>query len=301
MTPPLNKSADDQALCEEVKMRSNSNSKLSGKRYLLTGASRGLGSLALEEMIKSGATVICVARNLKRLGTLQEQLGSRMICASRDLSDLDGLCEWAGEINHQYGPFDGVIHNAGIDDFQSMTLMKPDAIQHQINLNLTAPILINRALLPSLLERNQEAVIIHMSSVAGLIPTPFGSVYSATKSGLTYYNEALAIELGNSPIRLVTLHPGFVHGVGMHEAHKAKVGRAPLLMGGTTDQAVVKALMKALTRGAGRKIINRFAVRPLAGLATIAPLLTRWLSRWITYPYLSRVAASHSESTHLDE
>lgn len=263
---------------------------LAGRRYLLTGASRGLGKLALTELVRRGAQVIAVARDERRLSALRAELGDRVIPSPLDLSEPNQVTAWAESIWDRFGPLDGVIHNAGIDDFKPICAMSSDAITHQVHLNLLAPLLINRALLPHLIERTEQSVIIHMSSIAGLVPTPFGSVYSATKAGLTIYNEALAVELHDRPVRFVSLHPGFVNGTGMHEVHKSLAGRPPTALGGTTDQKVMRALLKSLDRGMGPKIINRFPIRPLAVLCLLIPKLARMLFKRTTYRYLSRVA-----------
>ena len=263
---------------------------LEGRRYLLTGASRGLGYLALVELIDRGAEVIAVARDELRLDELQRELGERVISCPLDLSEPTRVSEWASSLHDRFGALDGVIHNAGVDNFLPMSSMSADEITRQVHLNLLAPLLINRALIPDFISTPQERVVVHMSSVSGLVPTPFGSVYSATKAGLMSYNEALAIELHNQPIRFISLHPGFVHGTGMHEAHKAVAGEAPISLGGTTDHKVIQALLKALDNGVGSRVINRFPIRPLATLFILFPRLARALSRKITYPYLSRVA-----------
>ena len=268
-----------------------------GRRYLLTGASRGIGQLALRELIKLGAHVIAVARSQQQLQTLAAELGEQVSPVTLDLSQPEQVNEWAAELWSTYGPIDGVIHNAGVDDFRAMTDMSSEAIISQVHLNLLAPLLINRALLPQLIEREradgQRGVIVHMSSVAGLIPVPFGSVYSATKSGLSIYAEALAAELKSASPRFVTLHPGFVHGVGMHEAHKAVAGRAPLTLGGTTDQRVIRALIRALRDpkpGIVSRVVNNIPIRPLTTLYLLLPRLARALARHIVYPYLAKVA-----------
>ena len=111
------------------------------------------------------------------------------------------------------------------------------------------------------------------------------------------YNEALAVELYDQPVRFVSLHPGFVHGTGMHEAHKSVAGRAPLILGGTSDQKVMRALIKSLDHGKGPQVINRFPIRPLAMLFVLIPRVARILSKWITYPYLSRVAHARARTT----
>lgn len=294
-------SASDDAELVSSGAPSPADGALAGRRYLLTGASRGLGHLALTELVSRGAEVIAVARDQSRLSELHAQLGALMIPAPLDLCEHDRVTAWAESLWTTYGAFDGVIHNAGVDDFQSMLTMSASSITRQVHLNLLAPLLINRALLPHLVQCDRPSVIVHMGSVAGLIPTPFGSVYSATKSGLLNYSEALAIELHGHAIRFISLHPGFVHGTGMHEVHKSLAGSAPATLGGTTDQKVIQALLKSLDHGMGPRVINRFPIRPLAILFTLIPSIARLLSRQITYPYLSRVARARESSPPSDD
>jgi short-subunit dehydrogenase len=238
-----------------------------------------------------------VARSTEALEALATELNSQRegACSVEvvDLTQLSALSAWAEGLEDRYGPLNGVIHNAGVDDFQPSEQMSPEALEAQVALNLTAPLLINRALLPAMLARD-EGVFIHLSSVAGYFPTPFGSIYSGTKAGLWLYNEALAIEYAHTRLAFVTLHPAFVNGVGMHERHKEKAGRAPWVLGGTTAEAVVETLTRALLKKerlkSGAIIINRSPLRPVILLFHTLPRLTRWLFSKLVRPYLERVA-----------
>jgi len=270
---------------------------LKGRVYLLTGASRGIGALSARQLAARGAHVLAVARDEAALEELSRELEAEgrgaLTAIKRDLCERDSLGEWAEELWERYGPFDGVIHNAGVDDFQPSETMDPVALTRQVDLNLTAPLLINRALLPLLLAEGR-GTLIHLCSVAGYLPTPFGAVYSATKAGLWAYNEALSIEYAHSPLVFISVHPGFVHGSGMHERHKARAGRAPLALGGTTDQAVVELICHSLARAelarSGPVIVNRNPTRPLIVLTHAMPRLGRWLMARLARPYLARVA-----------
>lgn len=272
---------------------------LRDERYLLTGASRGLGALTAQELVRRGAHVIGVARSRDALEELSTRLrpcaqqGGRISTEVFNLTDLDTLSEWAARLEDHYGPLSGVIHNAGVDDFQPSESMDPEEIQAQIAINLTAPLLINRALLPSFLARD-AGVFIHLSSIAGYLPTPFGATYSATKAGLWLYNETLAAEYMHTQLKFVSIHPAFVHGVGMHERHKEKAGRAPFVLGSTDAEVVVEVITSALLKGprlkSGPIIVNRNPTRPVIALFHAAPRLMRHLIAKLARPYLERVA-----------
>lgn len=274
-------------------------SPLRGERYLLTGASRGIGALTAQALVRRGAHVIGVARSRDALEALSARLepcaqqGGELSVEVMDLTELDRLSAWAEGLEDRYGPLSGVIHNAGVDDFQPSESMHPDEIQAQVAINLTAPLLINRALLPNLLARD-AGVLIHLSSVAGYLPTPFGATYSATKAGLWLYNEALAVEYTHTQLKFVSVHPAFVHGVGMHERHKEKAGRAPFMLGSTDAEAVVEVITSALLKGtrlkSGPIIVNRNPTRPVITLFHAFPRLMRHLIAKFARPYLERVA-----------
>ena len=268
--------------------------------YLLTGASRGIGAQIARTLASQGVKVIAVARNRVALNAIsaevQAQGNGQVIPVEFDLTNRDQIDHWVQNLWSTYGPFNGVIHNAGIDDFQASEHMTKEALTHQIDLNLTAPLLINRSLLPHFLKQDQGSFI-HMNSVAGYIPAPFGAVYSATKSALWSYNEALAIEYAHTPLCFVSIHPGFVHGTGMHERHKATAGTAPAILGGTSDQEVVNAVLQALTNIPKSQsiIVNRFPVRPFLLLIHAVPSLGRSILRKLAAPYMSRVAQAHRQ------
>jgi short-subunit dehydrogenase len=274
---------------------------LRGLTCLLTGASRGIGALTARRLCALGAHVIGVARGRAPLDALRAEVEAegrgRLSVEVVDLSDEVATSAWALTLRARYAPLDAVIHNAGVDDFQPSEGAPPEQIAAQVRLNLTAPLLINRALLPQLLERDAGALI-HMSSAAGYVPTPFGGVYSATKAGLWAYSEALAVEYAHTRLRFVTVHPSFVHGSGMHERHKEVAGRAPALLGGTTDAAVAEAVARCLLRGerlrSGPVIVNRGLTRPFVVLLHLWPTLARWLSTRLVRPYLARVAGAHA-------
>ena len=268
---------------------------------LLTGASRGLGAQIAREICKAGGRVWLVARNQDALKDLCEDLNQNTSgsahWSSVDLSQTHHVTTWLNAHQEELLKLTSIIHNAGIDDFKAFTQHSFQSLEDQVHLNLLAPLLINRACIESLSQKiDASPSIIHMSSLAGYFPLPFGSPYSATKSALWQMNESLAIEYAQSPIRWISLHPGFVNGVGMHERHKESAGKAPIVLGGTTDHKVVQAVIHALIKGEGPRIINRSPVRPFLALLLSFPLLYRRLARFLMLPYLKKIAHSSSEA-----
>ena len=265
------------------------------KVVLITGASRGIGAQIAQKVCDQGGRVWLLARNQEQLQKLSDDLNQNTQgfaqWSSIDLSNLDDVKNWLHQNQEQLSQVTSIIHNAGLDDFRPFESHSLTLLELQINLNLTTPLLINRACIQDLSQKSNPSVI-HMSSLAGYFPVPFGAPYSASKSALWQMNEALAVEYSHMSIRWVSLHPGFINGVGMHERHKEQAGPAPLILGGTSDQKVVKRAVKSILKGEGSYIINVSPVRPFLVLTLLFPRFYRWISRRFVYPYLSKVASA---------
>jgi short-subunit dehydrogenase len=260
---------------------------------LLTGASRGIGAKLAFKLAELGYDLALVARNEVALELLKKELSlkyqRKIEIFPCDLSQSVAVHQLITALSTL--EITGIIHNAGVDDFKAFDQQAFHDLESNLFLNLTAPMLITRALLPKLLAK-KKGTVIAMSSLAGLFPTPYGAHYSAGKSGLWALIQALGIEYDGSGVRFISIHPGFVNGDGMHEAHKAIAGNAPIFMGGTTTQAVIDKVVCALEsrHPAPMYIANRFSVLPLLLLTRMSPRLGRWLSIKLMKGYLARVA-----------
>ena len=182
-----------------------------------------------------------------------------------------------------------LVNNAGIDDMGHFADASPEAIARTLAVNLTAPLQLSRLALPHLLARD-EAQIVNIASVAGLLGTPFGAVYAASKSGLIMGSLSLRMELCEGPVGVSVICPAFVHGAGMHEVHKRAIGRAPLLLGGTTAAATADAVLRAIRDNPAELIVNDAPLRPLVGFGRTLPGLAAWLTRRLAAPYMRRLA-----------
>jgi short-subunit dehydrogenase len=268
------------------------------KTILLTGASRGIGAQLVERLAHLGYDLVLVARNEEALSKRAESIKTKypqvqitiLACDLSQRTSLDQLLVRLDTLE-----IDIVIHNAGVDAFQTFESSDLGDLERNLYLNLTAPILITKKLISKWLIKN-EGLVISMSSLAGLFPTPFGSHYSASKSGLWAFTQALGIEYAHTNLKFVSIHPGFVNGDGMHEAHKKIAGSAPIFLGGTTTQDVIKTIEKALTskNPDALYVANRFSIKPLLMITHLLPNFGRWLGSKLMKNYLSKIA-HHSE------
>lgn len=195
-----------------------------GPVAVITGASSGIGEATARLLSEKGYRVVLAARRLERLEALAQELrdaGGEALAVETDVADLDDLQNLVQTTLKEFGAIDVLFNNAGIgriDWLERLDLVGD--IDAQIQINLTATIQLARLVLPHMLAR-RSGQIINMSSVAGLLPVPTYSVYSASKFGLRGFTEALRRELKPSGIHVSGIYPG-----GVNTAFREKSGRA---------------------------------------------------------------------------
>ncbi|MEQ1857508.1 MAG: SDR family oxidoreductase [Longimicrobiales bacterium] len=182
-----------------------SESALVGRTALVTGASRGIGRCVVETLADAGARVWCLGRSAADLRSLAAEVGGEALVA--DVTDdaatweaLDGMVESLG------GAPDLVVNSAGVFDIAPSAEESVASFDRMIGVNLRGTFLVNRALLPSMLER-KSGLIVNVGSVAGRKAYRGNGAYSASKFGLRGYHEVLVEELRGSGVRATLLEP----------------------------------------------------------------------------------------------
>lgn len=187
---------------------------LTNKIILITGAAGGLGSTAALTLAKLGATVILLDKNLPKLETLYDKIladgGVEPILYPFDLagaSENDYL-ELAQRVDEKYGKLDGVLHSAV--EFSSFTPLIQHGTKewgHTLNVNLNAPFLLTRVLLPVLQKSTHASIVFTSDSSARLVPA-YSGAYGVSKIALEGLAHILAEELAAAgKIRVNTLIP----------------------------------------------------------------------------------------------
>ncbi len=181
---------------------------------LITGASSGIGAATARAAAESGARLVLGARSEDKLEELAAELGGpeRAIAVRCDVTEwADNEALVAAAID-AFGGFDSVFANAGFGATRGFLEESPEHWREMVLTNVLGVALTIRATLPHLLERGSGHFVI-TSSVAGRRALP-GSLYSATKWGVTAIGEALRQELrvmhDNQRIRVTVIEPGMV-------------------------------------------------------------------------------------------
>jgi len=182
-------------------------------RVLYTGAGGGIGRCAVPTLLRAGAAVMLVGRSEARLRAQAQELAQahgagRVAWHAADLLN-DGALEPLASAAASFRA-NVVVHGAGVPSFGRFESLTARDLQHVVQTNLLAPMLLTQALLPHL--RNlPHAQVMFIGSALGQLGLPGFSAYSASKFGLRGFAEALRRELADGPVRLQYLGPRSTH------------------------------------------------------------------------------------------
>ena len=182
---------------------------------LITGAGGGLGSTAAIALAKNGAHIILLDNNVKKLEAVYDAIlaanGPEPILYPFDLAGANEneYQELADRIDEKYGSLQGLLHSAAeFSAFTPLAIHGTKEWGHILNVNLNAPFLLTRVLLPVLQKSSQASVVFTSDSSARQAKAYFGA-YGVSKIALEGLSGILAEELESSrKIRVNVLIPG---------------------------------------------------------------------------------------------
>ncbi len=183
--------------------------KLQGKRVLLTGAAGGIGVLVAKELAERGAAIALVDRNAEALAATAEKVakrGGESIAISADLLDTATLKDVVLQTNRALGGIDLLINVAGLLSFNPFVEEDPGTLERILRLNLMAPMLLSREVLPYL-QDCEAGRIVNVGSTFGAIGFAWFTAYSASKFGLRGFSEALRRELAGTSVDVLYIAP----------------------------------------------------------------------------------------------
>ncbi len=243
---------------------------LKGKTAVVTGASRGLGPYIARALAGEGMHLVLAARSASELEDVAASLragGAQAIAVPANVAaaaDREALVAAAGR---EFGAVDVLVNNAGIERTYPYHLIDPVDIEHIIAVNLTAPMLLTRSVLPGMLERRRGHVV-NVSSIAGKVGPPYNEPYAATKAGLIGFTESLRAECHGTGVSASVVCPGFVAEAGMFETSRREHPvQLPRLLGATTPAAVARAVVRVIKRDLPEALVSPGFPRALMTLA----------------------------------
>ncbi len=230
---------------------------MGGRVVIVTGASSGIGAATAKAFGRAGDRVVITARRAERLETLAAEMPDACVVPA-DLTRHDDIARVVAAATARYGTVDVLVNNAGTARcYDWLERISEDDIRAEVAVNLVAPLLLARAVLP-IMQAKGRGTIINVASVAGKVGTATSSIYNATKFGLDGFSQALRREALPQGIEVCIIYPGPTSGTELGrntraDATRLKVGR-PRWMG-TSTEAVAAAIVRVAERPRARQVI----------------------------------------------
>jgi short-subunit dehydrogenase len=222
-----------------------------GKSALVTGASSGIGKAAAEELAKRGAQLILTARSGDALQALAADLRARfsvpVATVAMDLGQPGAAGRLMAAVDKAGLSVDLLVNNAGFGKWGGFLEIEPEQNAAMLQLNVTALVELTRLCLPGMVARGEGGVI-NVASTAAFTPLPYAAVYSAAKTFVLYFTEALWGECRKTGVHVMALCPG-----GTATNFAAVAGEAAALAqprpGMDTAEDVARAGLDAFLKG----------------------------------------------------
>ena len=183
---------------------------LSGKRALVTGASRGIGEAVAHRLAEAGAHVLVSSRNLEGItavSTAIQKAGFSAEPLQLDIADAHVRDRLRPAL--ESGPIDILVNNAGIAQDNLFIRMKEEEWATVLRTNLDSAFRITQEIAKKMI-RARWGRIINISSVVGLMGNPGQVNYASSKAALIGFTKALALEIGSRNVTVNAVAPGFI-------------------------------------------------------------------------------------------
>jgi NADP-dependent 3-hydroxy acid dehydrogenase YdfG len=214
---------------------------------LVTGASSGLGRGLAAWFARRGVRVYAAARRFDRLEALRAEEGERIVPVALDVRDAAATVACVETIDRECEGLDLVVANAGVAEDVPAGRLDWPLSQRTLLTNVVGAVATLSAALPGMVARGRGHLV-GMSSMAAFRGLPRHAGYCASKAYLATWLESVRLDLQGTPIRVTSIHPGFVKSE-MTARHKFR-----MLWLLETDDAVER-MGRAIVRG---KRVHRF-------------------------------------------
>lgn len=181
-----------------------------GRRYLVTGATSGIGRATAELLAQQGARLTLVARRVEDLTELASSLPGQHEALPFDLTQVDEIPALVTKVGRAMDGLHGLVHAAGIHKVAPLKVLTSSTMAEMDRLNVIAAAMLVKGLRVRGAHAPEAAVVL-LSSAVGLVGQPGVSAYAASKGAVLSLTQSLALELAAEDIRVNTVCPGVVH------------------------------------------------------------------------------------------
>lgn len=272
---------------------------LAGQTVLLTGASGGLGTYMAQAFALRKVKLALVGHPGVDLEGLRKSVagaGVPALALAVDLRDATRRHEMLAAVRERLGPIDILVNNAGVEFNSAYHHLSEAQIEEVLSVNLEAPMILSRLVLPEMLGRKQGHIV-NISSLAGKSGPAFQEPYAATKAGLVALTQSLRASYRGSGVSASVIVPAFVE-AGIYARLKAKSGcAAPWLLTGTSPEEVAQAVLRSIGGDVPEIIVNRYPLRPVLAVSAVLPRLGDWISARIgVHDFFRRAAGTETRN-----
>ena len=241
--------------------------KLADRIALVTGGSRGVGLALAHALAAKKVRVALVARGDSVTSAAEEIAvgGTDAIGIQADITQPDAHGAIIEQCEQGLGPIDILVNNAGlggVDHFARQDSLQIAAI---MNTNLVGPMLLTRAVVPSMVARG-HGHILNVSSISGRSGVPFMAAYSASKAGLVNWTHALRMEVKRDGVGVSVICPSPIRDTGMYKSYGRSDPRFEV-----TIEATCKAALRAIENDIPEIILSPGASKVILALGVFFP------------------------------
>ncbi len=196
--------------------------RLSGRTAVVTGAANGIGRAIAVSLANRGCHLALADIDEDGMAGTAELTRASGVRVSRhrlDVADRIAVAEFPGLVAAEHGAVDVLVNNAGVAVGGTFEQVSDEDFEWLFEINFWGVVRMTRAFIP-LLHASDDARIVNLSSIYGVIAPPEQSAYSASKFAVRGFSEALRHELQGSNIGVTVVHPG---GIATSIAEKARI------------------------------------------------------------------------------
>ncbi|WP_095156516.1 SDR family oxidoreductase [Pseudomonas sp. Irchel 3E13] len=201
------------------------NIDLSGKRVIVTGASRGIGLAIARAFALEGARVAICARSLEAVREAASQLqenAQEVLARAVDVTDTQGVQQFVGEVVQAWGGVDILVNNAGQGRGGNLETLTPEAILEHANVLQMGHFRFVQAVVPFMREQRWGRII-EINALAGTVPTPDGIPSVINRASCIALSRSLGMSLAKDNILVNSLNMGWID-TGQWDRHYKEMG-----------------------------------------------------------------------------
>lgn len=213
----------------------------SEQKFIVTGASSGIGEGVALLLNKLGATVIGVGRNQERLEAMKAKAAhpESVFLENKDLAaDLAGLPDYVKSLKEKFGRFQGLAYCAGLSNIMPLRAVDIELLQQIFAVNYYAPVMMAKGFSDKRNNNGPGSAMVFMASIGGVRTDPGMTAYAGSKGALIATMQSVAKELAPTGVRVNCVSPALIETNMADEVSRQYAeGRYPMGLGKVSDVA----------------------------------------------------------------